>query len=181
MKKILTFAIAAACTAFAVQASAQGSPKDNAEQRLHRASLPSNVSQTINTGATITITYSQPALKGRTMGKDVEPMNGKVWRAGANEATSFEVSKEVTIDGQKLPAGKYGLYAIANGNDWTFIINKTWDTWGAFSYKQSDDVLRIKAKASKSCAYMERLVYTIDRMGKVSLLWGDTMVDFKVQ
>ncbi|HVX50416.1 MAG TPA: DUF2911 domain-containing protein [Chitinophagaceae bacterium] len=181
MKKILTFAAVAVFVSFTIQACAQGSPKDTPEQKLHRASLGSVMKQTINTGATITITYSQPALKGRTIGKDVEPMAGKVWRTGANEATSFEVSKDVTIEGKKLSAGKYGLYSIMNGNDWTIIINKTWDTWGAFSYKQSDDVLRVNVKSTKSCVYMERMVFTIDKMGKVSLLWGDTEVDFHVQ
>jgi len=181
MKKLLTFAILAGCITFTSQLYAQGSPKDTPEQKLHRASLGSQVSQTIAGGANVTITYSSPSLKGRTMGKDIEPMNGKVWRAGANEATIFEVSKDVTVDGQKLPAGKYGLYAIAENNEWTIIINKTWDTWGAFSYKPADDVIRVKAKASKSCLFFERLVYTIDREGKVSLVWGGTQVDFHVR
>jgi len=181
MKKILTFALLACCTVFATQVHAQGSPNDNAEQRLKRASLGSNVIQTVN-GATVNITYSAPALKGRTIGKDIEPMTGKVWRAGANEATSIEVSKDVTIEGQKLPAGKYGLYIIAeNANEWTIIINKTWSTWGAFSYKQADDVIRVKAKVSKSNTYFERLVYTIDHDGKVSIIWGNTQADFRIK
>jgi len=181
MKKLLTFAMLAACVTFASQIHAQGSPNDTPEQKLHRASLGASVSQTVPGGATVTITYSSPQLKGRTIGKDIEPMNGKVWRTGANEATIFETSKEVTIDGQKLPAGKYGLYAIANGGEWTIIINKTWNTWGAFSYKQGDDVLRAKAKAGKACLFFERLTYTIGKDGKVSILWGDTEVDFHVK
>jgi len=167
----------AGCLTFTSQLFAQGSPNDNAEQRLKRASLPSQLNQTIG-GTSLTINYSQPALKGRTMGKDIEPMNGKVWRAGANEATSFEVSKDVTVEGQKLPAGKYGLYTITENGEWTIIFNKTWDTWGAFSYKPADDVLRVKVKAAKSPIFMERMIYTADKDGKVSLVWGNTEVAF---
>jgi len=179
MKKMLTFAMLAVCTAFTVQAFAQGSPNDTPEQKLKRASPPAEAKQTTNKGVTITIEYSQPALKGRTIGKDVEPMAGKVWRTGANEATSFEISKDAMIDGKKLAAGKYGLYSIS-GNEWVIIFNKTWKTWGAFSYKEGDDVLRVKAKEHKSAAFTERFTITIDKDGKVSMMWGNTEVGFKV-
>ncbi len=181
MKKLLTFTLLFLLVTFAAQVHAQGSPGDNAEQRLKRASPPAEVTQTTSKGVTITINYSQPALKGRTMGKDVEPMAGKVWRTGANEATVFEINKDVMIEGQKLPAGKYGLYSISGDNQWTIIFNKTWKTWGAFSYKQTDDVLRVMVKPGKSPAFMERMTFTIDKSGKVALMWGNTEVDFHVQ
>ena len=73
-------------------------------------------------------------------------MDGKVWRTGANEATVFETDKDVTIDGKKLPAGKYGLFTLFNGNDATIIFNKTWKQWGAFDYNEADDALRVPAK-----------------------------------
>ena len=96
------------------------------------ASPPAKVSQTINGGATITIDYSQPSVKGRTIGSNLEPMEGKVWRTGANKATVFEVSKDVKVEGKTLPAGKYGLFTLVNGEEWTIIFNKTYDQWGAF-------------------------------------------------
>src|SRR5215217_251104 len=102
-----------------------------------RASPPAKVSQKLKSGATISIDYSQPALKGRTIGKDVEPKKGQVWRAGANEATVFETSKEVSVEGQKLPAGKYALFMTDNGNTWTVIFNKVWNTWGAYDYDKN--------------------------------------------
>src|SRR5690242_94848 len=80
------------------------------QDKSKRPSPPATATATTDNGVTITIDYSQPSLKGRTIGKDVEPMKGKVWRAGANEATTFEVNKDVTINGQKLPAGKYALF-----------------------------------------------------------------------
>ena len=146
-----------------------------------RPSPPAMAKETISSGAVISIDYSQPSVKGRTIGKDLEPMEGKVWRAGANEATVFEVSKDVKVEDKALPAGKYGLFTIMNGDEWTIIFNKTWSQWGAFSYKEGDDALRVKVKASKAKTFAEKLSYAIDKSGKVSLMWGDKQVDFNVK
>src|SRR5687768_6088324 len=94
------------------------------EDKSKRPSPPAVAKETISSGATITINYGQPSVKGRTIGKDLEPMEGKVWRAGANEATVFETDKDVTIEGKSLPAGKYAFFTIDNGSEWTLIFNK---------------------------------------------------------
>src|SRR6188768_3962099 len=141
------------------------------------ASPPAKASETIESGAVITINYSQPSVKGRTIGKDLEPMEGKVWRTGANDATVFEVSKDVKVEDKALAAGKYGLFTIVNGDEWTIVFNKTWKQWGAFSYKEADDALRVKVKGGKTKAFAEKLAYSIDKSGKVSLMWGDKQVD----
>src|SRR6187200_2941777 len=151
------------------------------EDKSKRPSPPATVKETTKSGVTISIDYSQPSVKGRTIGKDLEPMEGKVWRAGANEATVFEVSKDVKVEDKALPAGKYGLFTIMNGDEWTIIFNKTWSQWGAFSYKEADDALRVKVKASKAKTFAEKLSYAIDKSGKVSLMWGDKQVEFKVK
>ncbi len=147
-----------------------------------RPSPPAKVSETITNGTAVTIDYSQPSLKGRTIGKDVEPMNGKIWRAGANEATVFEVNKDVMINGQKLPAGKYALFMIANPGEWTIIFNKKWDADGAFEYdkNKSLDVLHVKVKPMTSATTAQKLTYAIAKDGTVSLMWGDKKVAFKV-
>lgn len=145
-----------------------------------RPSPPATVKVTLTSGATITIDYSQPSVKGRTIGKDLEPMEEKVWRTGANEATVFEVDKNVKVEGQSLAAGKYGLFTIKNGDEWTIIFNKTWNQWGAFSYKEADDALRVKVKSGKANPFAEKLTFSIDNNGKVSLVWGDIKVDFNV-
>jgi len=144
-------------------------------------SPPVFVVQTLTNGTVVSVDYSQPSVKGRTIGKDLEPMAGKVWRAGANEATVFEVSKNVKIEDKDLPAGKYGLFTIVDGDEWTIIFNKTWNQWGAFNYKEADDVLRVKVKASKAKDIAEKLTYTVEKNGKVTLLWGDKKVEFKVK
>src|SRR5258705_11168104 len=100
------------------------------EDKSKRPSPPALAKETLESGVTVSIDYSQPSVKGRTIGKDLEPMEGKVWRTGANEATVFEVSKDVKVEGKALPAGKYGLYSIAGKDEWTIIFNKTWNQWG---------------------------------------------------
>ncbi len=140
---------------------------------------PSPVAKTTETlvsGATITIDYSQPAVKGRTIGTNLEPLPGKVWRTGANDATVFETSKDLMIQGQKLPAGKYGLFSVVNNGEWTIIFNKTFKQWGAFQYKEADDVLRVKAKADKAPEFHERLSFEIAKSGDITLYWGDHRV-----
>ena len=151
------------------------------EDKSKRPSPPATVKETTKSGVTISIDYSQPSVKGRTIGKDLEPMEGKVWRAGANEATVFEVNKDVKVEDKTLPAGKYGFFTIVNGNEWTIIFSKTWKQWGAFSYKEADDALRVKVKGGKTKAFAEKLTYTVTKDGKVSLMWGDKQVEFKVK
>src|SRR3982751_3976794 len=85
-------------------------------------SPPAKVSETTSKGVTISIDYSQPSVKGREVGKDIAPY-GKVWRTGANEATVFEVNKDVKVEGKSLPAGKYGLYSIPGKDEWVIIFN----------------------------------------------------------
>ena len=150
------------------------------KDKSSRPSPPATATQKVGE-ATIRIDYSQPSLKGRTIGKDIEPMEGKVWRTGANVATVFEVDKDVMVEGKALPKGKYGLFTIANGMDWTIIFNKTWNQWGAFKYQEGDDVLRVNVRSKKADAAAEKMAFSISAEGTVSLLWGDIKVDFTVK
>ena len=155
--------------------------QDKAEDKSKRPSPPAKVTQKISSGATITIDYGQPSVKGRTIGKDLEPMDGKVWRTGANEATTFETDKELMVEDSKLPAGKYSLFTIFNGNDVTVIFNKTANQWGAYKYSEADDALRIKTKASDESAASEKLNFKVDPSGLITLLWGPKKVEFPVK
>ena len=150
------------------------------DDKSKRPSPPAQAKETLASGAVVTIDYSQPAVKGRTIGKDLEPMPGKVWRTGANEATVFEVSKDVKVEGQDLKAGKYALFTIANEGEWTVIFNKNPKQWGAYDYKESEDALRVKVKPAKAEAFAEKMTFVVDKNGTVSLLWGDQKVNFKV-
>jgi VCBS repeat-containing protein len=140
-----------------------------------------SVSAKTKDGVTIFIRYSRPSVRGRAIGKELEPLPGKVWRTGADSATFFEVSKDVKVEGKKLAAGKYGLFTILENGEWTVIFNKTWNQWGAFNYKEADDVLRIKVKDDKSKNFTEKLTFTINDKGEVDLNWGEHELEFDVK
>ncbi|MFN2456725.1 MAG: DUF2911 domain-containing protein [Chitinophagaceae bacterium] len=93
----------------------------------------------------IELSYSRPGMKGRKIYGDLVPF-GKVWRTGANNATTLTFSDEVTIGGTKVPAGKYGLLSIPDKDNWTFILTKQLDVTSPAAYKQESDVVRVKAK-----------------------------------
>ncbi len=177
MKKVLTIALFAAGLIAGNNVAAQKKDEDKSK----RPSPPAMVTQKITSGATVTINYNQPSVKGRTIGKDLEPMDNKVWRTGANEATVFETNKDVMVEGKKLPAGKYGLFTLFNGNDVAVIFNKTANQWGAYEYKESDDALRVNVKSAPATSASEKLTFKISPAGLVSLLWGDKKVDFAVK
>lgn len=153
----------------------------HAQDKSKRPSPPDLVKLTLSSGAQISIDYSRPSVKGRIIGVDLEPKDGEVWRTGANEATVFETDKPVKINGKELPAGKYALFSISGKNGWIFIFNKTWKQWGSMKYNEKEDALRVEAKSKKANPFTEQLTFTIDKLGEVSLLWGDINVGFKVQ
>lgn len=148
------------------------------QDKSKRPSPPAIVTETLASGAVVTIDYSRPSVKGRSM-SELAPA-GKVWRTGANEATTFETSKDVKVEGKVLPAGKYSVYTIPGENEWTVIFNKTWKQWGTV-YKEAEDALRVKVKPSKAAKFTEMMTFDVSKSGNVSLTWADTQVDVKVQ
>jgi len=119
-----------------------------AQLTLPRESQRQSVTQTIG-DTTVTVVYHRPNVKERKIWDGLEPY-GKVWRTGANEATVFEISNDVKINGQTLPKGKYSLHTIPNQNEWTVIFNKMAEQWGSFTYDQKQDALRVNVKPSKA-------------------------------
>jgi hypothetical protein len=96
--------------------------------------------------------------------------------------TVFEINKDVKVEGQTLPAGKYALFILPEEKEWTIIFNKKWDRWGTtYEDYKDQDILKVKVKPGKADVPTEKLAYTIDKSGKVALLWGDLKVDFKVE
>jgi hypothetical protein len=152
------------------------------EDKSKRPSPPAVVKTTV--GSTdLTIDYSKPSLKGREAFGEKSPLApvGEVWRTGANEATTFTVSKAVKINGQTLAAGTYGLFTIPGATEWTIIFNKTAKQWGAYEYKAADDVLRVKVKPTTLASPVEQFTITADKTGKVSLMWAKTEASFMVK
>jgi hypothetical protein len=127
----------------------------------------------------IVIDYGAPYVKGRTVFGGLEAY-GKVWRTGANEATTFTVNKDVTVDGKPLPAGRYALFTIPEKGDWTVIFNKNADQWGSYDYDKAEDVLRITVKSKKLDQVQEQLMFDVDNKGKVQFRWEYQSFDFFV-
>lgn len=148
------------------------------EDKTKRPSPPATVSGEIN-GKNVTLNYGQPSIKGREVWGKLVPY-GEVWRAGANEATTIEFSKDVSIEGKALPAGKYGFFTIPNAKEWTIIFNKEPSQWGAFKYDAAQDALRVRVKPKKTKAFNERLKYVVGK-NSVSLAWENTEVVFAVK
>ena len=96
--------------------------------------------------SSIELNYSRPGMKARKIYGDLVPF-GKVWRTGANNATTLTFGDEVIIGGTKIPAGKYGLLTIPDKDKWTIIITKQTDVTNPSAYKQEMDVVRVSAKA----------------------------------
>lgn len=130
--------------------------------------------------ANITINYSSPSVKGRTIFGGIEPY-GAIWRAGANEATTFQTDKDILVEGKKLPAGTYSLFLIPEENGvWTAIFNKEPKQWGAFKYDEAKDQLRVQVKTKALTQPQEKLVYIINKNG-FELNWAKTSVPFSVK
>lgn len=161
---------------FSVNAFAQATPAP--EDKSKRPSPPATTTASVG-GVTVTINYSRPAAKGRKIFGELVPY-GQVWRTGANEATTFEVDKPVTINGQPLPAGKYGLFTIPTATTWTVIFNKTAEQWGAFKYDDKQDALRVQVKPTKTAQPTEQFAISVDKAGKVTMRWENTSADFTV-
>ncbi len=132
----------------------------------------------------VTIDYSRPALKGRKMFGDQVPY-GKVWRTGANMVPKLTVDGEVTIAGKTVPAGTYGLFTIPGENEWTIILSKKAQQFGAFDYKESDDLMRFTVKPEKLGKSEE--FFTIEftdftpTASDVAIRWENAQVKFRIK
>jgi hypothetical protein len=142
-------------------------------------SPPATFTQTID-GATITINYAQPSVKERIIFGDLVPY-GKVWRTGANDATTFTTDKDIMVNGQKLAAGTYALFTIPGEKEWTIIFNSVAKQWGAYNYKEESDVLRINVSSEQRKASTEKMTFSADDKGMIHLDWATTRVSFKVK
>lgn len=167
--KILNISLLLLFSFFAISfANAQDKPK----------SPPETATGKIN-GATIQIKYGSPSVRGRKIWGELVPFD-KVWRAGANDATTFETDKDLTIEGAKLPAGKYSFFVIPNEKECVIIFNTESKQWGAYKYDEKKDQLRVKVKAKMASTSVEKLIYAINS-NDVVLSWDNWNIGFKIK
>ena len=119
---------------------------------------------------TVKVNYGSPSVKGRIIFGELEAYDA-VWRTGANEATTFEASSDIKVQGENLAAGKYGLFTIpTEDGNWTVIFNTVSDQWGAYEYDESKDVLRVNATAETREGASETMEFVMEG-GNLVLKW----------
>jgi Protein of unknown function (DUF2911) len=153
-----------ATSSFLAQQAPQGQQPSHAEQspqdKSKRPSPPGTVECTIN-GKKVTIEYSRPSMKGRKIMGGLVPY-GKVWRTGANEATTLTTETDLDIGGAKVPAGKYTLYTLPSQGTWKLIINKQTGQWGT-EYDEKQDLARVDMKTSEIVVPVEQFTIALDQ------------------
>ena len=172
MKLINTVLMGAGMALLTLSANAQGLPKP---------SPAASFSQTVGV-TNISMKYSRPSVKGRTIWGDLVPY-AKLWRAGANSSTKIEFSTEVMINGVNVPAGEYALFVLPTKDEWTFVISNHITGNGTSGYTEESDVVRVSVKPEEH-AMVENLMYSIDEItdesGVVSLSWERLSANFEV-
>lgn len=150
------------------------------------ASQKQTIIQSVGDGE-IKMVFHRPNVKKRLVwgsesDKAMVPY-GKVWRSGANNNTTFEVTQDAMINGEKLPKGKYGFHTIPNKDEWIIIFNEVNDAWGSFSYKEENDALRINVKPEKG-SFKETMGFSLenvtDNSADVVIEWENIRVPFTV-
>ena len=130
-----------------------------------------------DTNKHIKVFYSRPQLNGRAL-NTLAP-NGKVWRTGANEATNIILYKDMKIGGKAVSAGEYSLFTIPGENEWTIILNKDINVWGAYSYNEANDVIRVTAQVGTG-EPLEAFSIAFADDGRMHLGWGTVRVSVPV-
>ncbi|MCL6296638.1 DUF2911 domain-containing protein [Jejuia spongiicola] len=129
-----------------------------------------------NSPAIAKVIYSRPQLKGRAL-SSLAP-NGKVWRTGANEAATITLYNDMKIGGKSVSAGEYSLFTIPGEKEWTIILNKDVNVWGAYAYNEANDVVRVSAPVSSGDS-LEAFSIAFSK-NAMNLGWGTTRVSVPV-
>jgi len=133
--------------------------------------------------SSLEITYNRPAVRGRTIFGDLVPY-GKMWRTGANAATTIKFGSDVKINNREVKAGEYALYTIPNETNWEFILSTAINSWGVSGYDNSKDVIRFFAPSKTTPFKFENLTFLIDDIkpesAMIHLAWDNTVASFEV-
>ena len=157
-KRACIWTSALACFFLAAAASGAGQDKSS------RPSPPAKAECKLAGGKGITIDYSSPRAKGRKIFGGLVPY-GQIWRAGANESTTFVVASDVTVGGKPVPAGNYTIFTVPGEDKWTLVISKKTGEWGTAYPGPENDLARIDMKVKKQSAPVENFTIAFDQAG----------------
>src|SRR5579872_1435376 len=146
------------------------------QDKSKRPSPPEQAQCKFSDGKTITVDYSSPRAKGRKIFGELVPY-GQVWRTGANEATTFVTTANLTAGNVSIPAGNYTIFTIPNQDKWTFIVNKKTGEWGIPYKYESDELGRTDMKASKTSMPVENFTIAFQQQGgacTMNISWEST-------
>jgi hypothetical protein len=153
-----------------------------ASQEKKRVSPPAQAQCKFSDGKTLTINYSSPRAKGRKIFGDLVPY-GEVWRTGANEATTFVTTANLSVGGKDVPAGNYTIFTVPAADKWTLIVNKKTGEWGIPYKYESDELLRTDMKVSPSSSPVENFTIALNSMGgncTLNMSWENTQASVDI-
>lgn len=172
---------AVAATVLTVDSHAQ--PAQETKLDFPQASPAASFKQRVGT-TDIQVEYARPGVKGRKIYGGLVPY-GEVWRTGANAATKITFSTDVKFGGKAVPAGTYSLATIPGASEWTVILNKATDGWGAYSYDEKQDLVRVTAKPVPLADLVESFSIGMtdlrDDSGVLTMDWEKTRVPVKIE
>jgi hypothetical protein len=160
------------CTALILCLVSSMAINASAQDKKGPASPPAKAECQLAGGATISIDYSSPRAKGRKIYGGLVPY-GEVWRAGANQATTFVTTSDLNVGGTTVPAGNYTIFAVPNADKWALVISKKTGEWGTAYPGPGDDLARIDMKVSKLPSPLENFTIAFDPTGAGCMLRMD--------
>jgi hypothetical protein len=152
------------CTGIALSILVFAACGAGAQNKESRPSPPAKATCSLAGGKTITVDYSSPRMKGRKIFGELVPF-GKIWRAGANEATTFVTDTDLTVGGTSVPAGSYTIFTIPGEDKWTLVISKKTGEWGTAYPGPDNDLARVEMKVSKLPSAVENFTIGFEKSG----------------
>jgi hypothetical protein len=152
------------------------------QDKSKRPSPPAQAQCKFSDGKTITVDYSSPRMKGRKIFGGLVPY-GEVWRTGANDATTFVTTANVSIEGKDVPAGSYTIFTVPEQDKWTLIINKQTGEWGIPYKYEANELGRVPMQASKTSSPVENFTISFNQSGSACTLrmsWENTQATVQV-
>jgi hypothetical protein len=182
---ILSMSVLFACLAAGAQFQSVQLDKSPMDMSYYPVNYPlMKIQDKVQEPLVARVIFSRPQKNGRTIFGDLVEY-GKVWRMGANEATEIEFFRDVTIGNKVIKKGRYTLYALVNPDKWTMILNRDTDTWGAFKYDSTKDVLRMDVPVSKPSDVSEVFSIQFEKTDAKSIdlvvAWDDEMVRMPIR